>query len=65
MKREYYANVRVNFSTTYRLIPGEDIIQNYLLSLYETADISGGIYRQMNADADLYPQLINEESPGK
>ena len=62
---EFFSNVRVNYTLTYRITANMELCERYLLDPHVTLDISDDVFKQMQNESDLSPLLINTEDHRK
>ena len=60
-ERKSYANVRVNYTSTYRIQTNSNLSKRYLLQSQVTLDVSNDVFLQLQDEAGLSPQLISTE----
>ena len=62
---EFFSNVRVNYTLTYRITANLQLSKRYLLVPHVNLDISDDVFQQMQNESDLSSQLINTEDHRK
>ena len=63
VENDVYVTVRVNYTSTYRIVVPSSFLKKYLLDLYNVFDIADEIFQQMRNDSNLYPELIDTNHP--
>jgi len=60
-EEDLYAIVRVNYTSTYRILINNQVASRYLLNPYITLDVNDDVFQQIQDETVHHPELISTQ----